>query len=169
MDWLRRIGIRILEGSPIEKLISIFEMGKIFLALKFTSDIPILDYKSSLYLTSSLERYICYIDCKAKELAIENIKFIIRHRDSLLNKQLHMFRVSWIISELFAMACSISRALHLAKIYDNKKSIELAEVYCYFAQKRIDSLLKEIRNNKDEIIDILGDQILNDYFKGFID
>jgi len=97
----------------------------------------------------NLVDHLNFIDSKSRRLGRVIFQAMLRHQKKLESKQSLLNRVVDIGTDLFAMAASVSYAGHLAKNSITKNSIELADLFCREARKRIEANFKENQSNHD--------------------
>ena len=94
----------------------------------------------------------------------------MRYQAKLERKQMVLFRIVDIGTDLFAMAAAISYATMLAKKGgDTKNAIDLADVFCREARMRIDANFHNLFTDHDDAAYQLGQHLLKgefDWFKG---
>jgi hypothetical protein len=110
-----------------------------------------------------LAKHARFIDRATRKLAREIFHGMIWHRGKLERKQAFLFRAVDIGAELFAMAAAISRA---KKVFDegNRNAMNLAEVFCREAEKRIEGHFKALWSNSDDLKYRLARQVLDKQF-----
>jgi len=91
-----------------------------------------------------------YVQKTSKRLARAVIHQMVIHQKKLESKQTVLNRIVDIGTELFAIAATCSYADHLLKTNQQKdNAIEMAEMFCKLARKRIDRLFRDSRDNED--------------------
>ena len=117
-----------------------------------------------------LSGHMGYIERASRKLARSIFHAMMRYQAKLERKQMVLFRIVDIGTDLFAMAASISYATMLAqKGGDTKNAIELADVFCAEARMRIDTAFDHLFDNHDEASYKLVQELLKgdyDWFKG---
>jgi hypothetical protein len=74
---------------------------------------------------------------------------MMRYQAKLERKQMVLFRIVDIGTDLFAMSATISYATMLAK-KGQKNALDLADVFCHEARKRIENNFRTLFDNYDE-------------------
>jgi alkylation response protein AidB-like acyl-CoA dehydrogenase len=117
-----------------------------------------------------LSGHMGYIERASRKLARSIFHAMMRYQAKLERKQMVLFRIVDIGTDLFAMAAAISYATMLAqKGGDTKNAVELADVFCSEARMRIDTAFDHLFDNHDEASYKLVQELLKgdyDWFKG---
>lgn len=117
-----------------------------------------------------LTTHMGYIERSSRKLARSIFHAMMRYQAKLERKQMVLFRVVDIGTDLFAMAASISYATMLAKKGgDMKNALDLADVFCKEARMRIDYNFEHLFDNHDEESYKLVMKLIKgdyDWFKG---
>src|SRR5581483_3388340 len=115
-----------------------------------------------------LSGHMGFIERRSRHLARSIFHAMMRYQAKLERKQMVLFRIVDIGTDLFAMAAAISYATMLAK-KGQKNAVDLADVFCREARMRIDTNFRYLFSNHDEqsyrlVLKLLkGDY---DWFKG---
>ncbi|MCU1244582.1 MAG: Butyryl-CoA dehydrogenase, partial [Acidobacteria bacterium] len=96
-----------------------------------------------------LSKHMGYIERQSRHLSRSIFHAMMRYQAKLERKQLVLFRIVDIGTDLFAMSATISYAAMLAK-QGNKNAMDLADVFCHEASKRIDFNFRTLFDNYDE-------------------
>jgi alkylation response protein AidB-like acyl-CoA dehydrogenase len=96
-----------------------------------------------------LSGHMAYIDRQSRHLARSIFHAMMRFQAKLERKQMVLFRIVDIGTELFAMAATISYATMLAK-KGEANAVDLAHVFCAEARQRIDQHFRTLFDNHDE-------------------
>ncbi len=115
-----------------------------------------------------LSGHMGYIERASRHLARSIFHSMVRYQAKLERKQMVLFRIVDIGTDLFAMAAAISYATMLAK-NGQKNAIDLADVFCSEARMRIDTNFRYLFSNHDEQSYRLVSKLLKgdyDWFKG---
>jgi alkylation response protein AidB-like acyl-CoA dehydrogenase len=96
-----------------------------------------------------LSKHMGYIERQSRHLSRSIFHAMMRYQAKLERKQLVLFRIVDIGTDLFAMSATISYAAMLAK-QGNKNALDLADVFCHEASKRIDFNFRTLFDNYDE-------------------
>lgn len=95
-----------------------------------------------------LAKHVRFCERSTRKLARQIFHGMMIHQAKLQNKQAFLFRIVDIGAELYAMLASCSYAKKLQK-EGNKDGMELADVYCKGAKRRIKGLFKDLWSNED--------------------
>jgi hypothetical protein len=96
-----------------------------------------------------LSKHMGFIERKSRHLSRSIFHAMMRYQAKLERKQMVLFRIVDIGTDLFAMAATISYALMLAK-QGNKNALDLADVFCHEARKRVDFNFQTLFDDYDE-------------------
>ena len=96
-----------------------------------------------------LSKHMAYVDRSSRHLSRSIFHAMMRFQAKLERKQMVLFRVVDIGTDLFAMAATISYATMLAK-KGQENALDLADVFCHEARKRIDQNFEILFDNYDE-------------------
>ncbi len=128
--------------KAILKILNYYPFWYLKLCLPSFSKIPGLDGKLSCHLQ--------YVKGTSKRLAKDMFHHMTRYQKKLESKQIILNRIVDIGTELFAMATACSYANHLANTDKEKtNAIDLADLYCQTARRRIEDLLRDQKSNDD--------------------
>lgn len=97
-----------------------------------------------------LQPFAIYIRRASQRLAREIFHQMLRYQKKLEAKQAILNRIVDIGTELFVMTATCSYADSLARQENKENAIELAQLYCCAAKKRIELLFKENHCNEDK-------------------
>ncbi|HEX6160526.1 MAG TPA: acyl-CoA dehydrogenase family protein [Thermoanaerobaculia bacterium] len=97
-----------------------------------------------------LSGHMGYIERQSRHLARSIFHAMMRFQAKLERKQMVLFRIVDIGTDLFAMAATISYAAMLEK-QGNKNAMELADLFCREARMRIDQTFRTLFDNHDEL------------------
>ena len=115
-----------------------------------------------------LGTHMRFIERNSRHLARSIFHAMMRYQAKLERKQMVLFRIVDIGTDLFAMAASISYAMTLAK-QGNKNSMDLADVFCREATMRIETNFRYLFTDYDDAAYKLVSNFLKgeyDWFKG---
>jgi len=115
-----------------------------------------------------LATQMAYIDRASRHLARTIFHSMMRYQAKLERKQMVLFRIVDIGTDLFAMASSISYAAMLAK-QGHKNAMDLADVFCREARMRIDYNFGHVFDNHDDAsYKLVADMLKGEYdwFRG---
>jgi alkylation response protein AidB-like acyl-CoA dehydrogenase len=96
-----------------------------------------------------LAQHMSYIERSSRHLSRSIFHAMMRYQAKLERKQMVLFRIVDIGTDLFAMAATISYATMLAK-QGQTNAMDLADVFCHEARKRIDHTFETLFDNYDE-------------------
>jgi alkylation response protein AidB-like acyl-CoA dehydrogenase len=97
-----------------------------------------------------LAGHMCFVERTSHRLALALFHSALRHQTRLASKQLLLGRLVDIGVELFAMAASCSKAHHLLQQHPaDRGALELANLFCRSARRRIQVTLRSLRDNDD--------------------
>jgi alkylation response protein AidB-like acyl-CoA dehydrogenase len=98
-----------------------------------------------------LAPHVRFIERRSRKLARESFHGIVAHQAKLERKQGFLFRCVDIVMELFAMAASLShaRALAAERHPDAEHAVELADLFCRTARRKVQQLFAELWSNDD--------------------
>jgi len=113
-----------------------------------------------------LATHMAYIDRASRHLARTIFHAMMRYQAKLERKQMVLFRIVDIGTDLFAMAASISYAAMLAK-QGHKNAMDLADVFCREARMRIDYNFEHVFANHDDASYKLVTNLLKGEFEWF--
>jgi hypothetical protein len=95
-----------------------------------------------------LAKHARFVDRATRKLARQTFHSMLRFQAKLAYKQAVLFRIVDIGSELYAMSAAISRA-HKMAAQGNRDGIELADLFCRMARRRIRDKFAAIWHNDD--------------------
>jgi alkylation response protein AidB-like acyl-CoA dehydrogenase len=117
-----------------------------------------------------LSGHMGFVERSSRHLARSIFHAMMRYQAKLERKQMVLFRIVDIGTDLFAMAASISYATMLAKKGGaQKNAADLADVFCREARMRIETTFRQLFDNHDEESYRLVSKLLKgeyDWFKG---
>ena len=97
-----------------------------------------------------LGTHMGYIERQSRHVARSIFHAMMRFQAKLERKQMVLFRIVDIGTDLFAMAASITYAMMLEK-QGRKDAMELADLFCREARTRIDQNFRTLFDNHDEL------------------
>jgi alkylation response protein AidB-like acyl-CoA dehydrogenase len=115
-----------------------------------------------------LGTHMRFVERNSRHLARSIFHAMMRYQAKLERKQMVLFRIVDIGTDLFAMAASISYAMTLAA-KGNKNAMDLADVFCREATMRIETNFRYLFTDYDDAAYKLVSNILKgeyDWFKG---
>lgn len=116
----------------------------------------------------ALSGHMGYIERTARHLSRSIFHAMMRYQAKLERKQMVLFRIVDIGTDLFAMSAAISYATMLAK-QGQKNAVDLADVFCREARMRIDANFSNLFTDHDAAAYRLVSNLLKgeyDWFKG---
>jgi len=96
-----------------------------------------------------LSKHMAYVERSSRHLSRSIFHAMMRFQAKLERKQMVLFRIVDIGTDLFAMSATISYATMLAK-NGQANAFDLADVFCHEARKRIDQNFEVLFDNYDE-------------------
>src|SRR6185503_12527967 len=113
----------------------------------------------------SLARHLRYVQSTSRRLARQQFHLMVTHGPALERRQMLLFRCVDVGAELFAMAAVCSRAVRDVKKNPAEKTpIELADIFCRQAKRRIAALFEAVRANDDTEIYRVAKGVLEDRY-----
>jgi alkylation response protein AidB-like acyl-CoA dehydrogenase len=97
-----------------------------------------------------LQTHVGYLERQSRHLSRSIFHAMMRYQAKLERKQMVLFRIVDIGTDLFAMAATISYATMLAK-QGNQNALELADLFCREARTRVDQTFRTLFDNHDEL------------------
>jgi hypothetical protein len=95
-----------------------------------------------------LAKHLRFVDRKSRRLARAVFHAMVRFGPKLEQRQMVLFRLVDVGSELFAMSAACSRAMMLAK-RGQPEAIELADMFCREARRRVQASFERVFDNDD--------------------
>jgi alkylation response protein AidB-like acyl-CoA dehydrogenase len=96
-----------------------------------------------------LGKHMAYVERSSRKLSRSIFHAMMRYQAKLERKQMVLFRIVDIGTDLFAMSATISYATMLAK-KGQENAVDLADVFCHEARKRVDQAFEVLFDNYDE-------------------
>ncbi|MGH9362483.1 MAG: acyl-CoA dehydrogenase family protein, partial [Thermoanaerobaculia bacterium] len=98
-----------------------------------------------------LAGHLRFIERNCRRLSRQVFHGMVVHQAKLPNKQAFLFRLVDIANELFAMASSVCRAdaMRRAGHPEAEKALELADLYCRGARRKVAALFRDLWRNDD--------------------
>ncbi len=140
---LGRLKILLGSSSPLKKIKTIFYY------LRWYPTLWGIKTNNFQDLHSQLQPFAIYIQRASQRLAREIFHQMLRYQKKLEAKQAILNRIVDIGTELFVMTATCSYADSLKNVKGQENALELADLYCRTARKRIESLFKENQSNED--------------------
>jgi alkylation response protein AidB-like acyl-CoA dehydrogenase len=98
----------------------------------------------------SLSNHVGYIERQSRHLSRSIFHAMMRFQAKLERKQMVLFRIVDIGTDLFAMSAAITYATMLAK-KGEKNALEIADLFCREARTRIDQNFRTLFDNHDDL------------------
>jgi len=134
--------------SPAEKLKTVFAVLGYYVPWYIKLWLPA--FSSPTDMNPKLQEHMRYVQKTNKRLARAIIHQMARYQKKLEAKQAVLNRIVDIGTELFTMATTCSYAEHLIKNEKGKdNALDLADLYCQTARKRIETFFRDTHNNYD--------------------
>jgi len=108
-----------------------------------------------------LAKHVRYVDRMSRRLARTIFHAMVRFGPKLEQRQMVLFRLVDVGSELFAMSAACARAVMLAK-KGQPEAIELADLFCTNARRRVRYGFRRVFNNDD----VMNYRVAADVLKG---
>lgn len=123
---------------------------------------------------SGLRGHLKFVRSRSKRLARRTFLKMLRHGPALERRELLLGRFVEIGMELTIMSCVCARAASMVrKDAADESPVELADLFCKMARRRIDGHFKNVSSNHDRSVRQLARGILEGRFRwletGFID
>jgi hypothetical protein len=98
-----------------------------------------------------LAPHVRFIERRCRKLARESFHGIVAYQAGMERKQGFLFRCVDIVMELFAMTASLSRARALLdeRHPDAERAVELADLFCRNARRKVRRLFADLWSNED--------------------
>jgi hypothetical protein len=99
----------------------------------------------------ALSGHLKFVEKSSRRLARTLFHKMVRYGAGLQRKQMVLFRGVDIATELFAMAAVVCRIQMMRRTGREgaEQSVELADLYCRLARRRVQALFEEMRSNED--------------------
>jgi alkylation response protein AidB-like acyl-CoA dehydrogenase len=97
-----------------------------------------------------LQTHVGYLERQSRHLSRSIFHAMMRFQAKLERKQMVLFRIVDIGTDLFAMAATISYAAMLAK-QGQENALELADLFCREARVRVDQTFRTLFDNHDDL------------------
>src|SRR5262249_15592941 len=110
-----------------------------------------------------LAPHVRFVERRCRKLARESFHGIVVYQARLERKQGFLFRCVDIVMELFAMAASLShaRALVAERHPDSEHAVELADLFCRTARRKVQRLFADLWRNQDARKNRLAADVMN--------
>ncbi|MEO8359663.1 MAG: acyl-CoA dehydrogenase family protein [Vicinamibacteria bacterium] len=98
-----------------------------------------------------LAKHVRFVDRRSRKLSRSSFHGMALYQAGLQNKQAFLFRLVDIVNDLFAMSatCARAQALVNAKRPEAKEAVELADLFCRNASRKVDAAFKALWSNDD--------------------
>ena len=146
--------------APMGKKLAALPKMIAFYALWYPSlwvGLTFLEYRGN-----PMGKHLRYIERATKRLARAVFHGMVRYQAGLERKQGVLFRAVEVANELFAMSAVISRGETMKEQGDPEadKALELADVFCRSAERRIHDWLRDMWKNDDPVRAKLGRSVI---------
>jgi hypothetical protein len=142
--------------SPTSQRIDLLGAAKFYVGWYPRLWLPSFGTPGDGVVAGRLRRHLRFVERAARRLARDLFHMLARHRQGLQRRQLVLGRLVDCGSELFAMTASISRA----SASGDPKAIELADLFCRQARRRLRQLHRDLYCNDDHRLGPLAKKIL---------
>jgi len=160
---LKVAGDAVMPGVPMDRKLSAFVRAGMFYAWWYPS--RWFGMPSSFSEFGSLARHLRYVQSTSRRLARQQFHLMVTHGPALERRQMLLFRCVDVGAELFAMAAVCSRAVRDVKKNPAENTpIELADLFCRQAKRRIAALFAAVRSNDDTEIYGVAKGVLEDRY-----
>jgi alkylation response protein AidB-like acyl-CoA dehydrogenase len=142
--------------SPTSKRIDMVGAAKFYAKWYPLLWLPSFGIPGDVAVARRLRKHLRYVERAARRLARDLFHMLARHSQGLQRKQLVLGRLVDCGAELFAMTAVISRA----SASDDPKAVELADLFCRLAKRRLRQLHRNLYCNDDRRLGPLAKKIL---------
>ncbi len=139
----------LLPDTPVGEKVSAAAKAGAFYAAWYPSRYLGWSRKPKYSQFGKLSKHMSFVERSSRHLARSIFHAMMRYQAKLERKQMVLFRIVDIGTDLFAMSATISYAAMLAK-KGQKNALDLADVFCHEARKRIDQNFRNLFDNYDE-------------------
>ena len=141
----------LLPETPMGEKVSAAAKAGAFYAAWYPSRYMGWSRKPAYGAFGKLSKQMAYVERSSRHLSRSIFHAMMRFQAKLERKQMVLFRIVDIGTDLFAMAATISYATMLAKKGgEHANAVDLAEVFCAEARARIEFNFKHLFDNHDE-------------------
>jgi hypothetical protein len=98
-----------------------------------------------------LATHVRFVERMSRKLARESFHGMALYQAKMQNKQAFLFRLVDVVNDLFAMAASTARAHALVKAGkpEGREAVELADLFCRNARRRVKAAFRALWSNDD--------------------
>jgi hypothetical protein len=109
-----------------------------------------------------LAPHLRFIEGSCRRLARESFHGMLMFQAKMERKQGFLFRCVDVVMELFAMAATISQARHMLETNDPDaaQALDLADLFCRNARRRVQRLFRELWHNDDALKNRLAGRVI---------
>jgi alkylation response protein AidB-like acyl-CoA dehydrogenase len=159
---LRVAGDAVMPGVPLSRRLSAFVRAGLFYAAWYPSRWIGGGLWPQYSEFGRLAGHLRWVDRTSRRLARQQFHLMVLNGPALEKKQALLFRCVDIGAELYAMVATCARAQRdvRAKVAD-ASAIELADVFCRGARRKVDALFRAIRHNDDPAVYRTARQVLD--------
>ncbi|HYM82349.1 MAG TPA: acyl-CoA dehydrogenase family protein, partial [Candidatus Limnocylindria bacterium] len=165
---LRTAGDVVMPGVPMARRLTGLVRAGLFYALWYPSRWLGWGGWPKYLEFGRLAGHLRWVERTARRLARQQFHLMVIHGPALERKQAQLFRCVDIGAELFAMSATCVRAQRDASQSDaDAGPLELADLFCRGARRRIDVLFQAIRHNHDDRAYRVARQVLDGKYGWF--
>ncbi len=98
-----------------------------------------------------LATHLRFVERNTRRLARQVFHGMLVHQAKLQHKQAFLFRIVDVANEMFAMTASLARAhaMREANLPEGESAVELADLFCRTARRKVTRLLRDLWSNDD--------------------
>ncbi len=98
-----------------------------------------------------LATHLRFVERNTRRLARQVFHGMLVHQAKLQHKQAFLFRIVDVANEMFAMTASVARAhaMREANLPEGESAVELADLFCRTARRKVTRLLRDLWSNDD--------------------
>jgi alkylation response protein AidB-like acyl-CoA dehydrogenase len=153
-------GDAVMPGVPLGRRLAAFLRAGLFYAWWYPSRWIGWGWWPRHASMGPLAGHVRWIERSARRLARAQFHLMVLHGPKLERKQAQLFRAVDIGAELFAASAVCSRALRDARRARERGPLELADLFCSIARRKVDRLFRDIASNDDDGHDVVSRDVL---------
>lgn len=112
-----------------------------------------------------LEKHFHYVESTCRKMSAHLFEAMVKYKEKLELKQMLLFRLMEIGTDLFAMSAACSYAVSCRKKNPADDSPEaLADYFCTLARRRIEERFVALKDNDDRMTDKIAERVINKDF-----
>ncbi len=98
-----------------------------------------------------LATHLRFVERNTRRLSRQVFHGMLVHQAKLQHKQAFLFRIVDVANEMFAMTASVARAhaMREANLPEGESAVELADLFCRTARRKVTRLLRDLWSNDD--------------------